>query len=941
MASAISLLSDSINSSLVAKNTGKSQVEGGNAETKNADPGMSIDDKMGMWQASFVLQDDNGPQIDTTPLPMEVEQTSFDDPVAEQIYDKYFELIWGHVSYAWLLGQMRNKLLLANGDNLISRIRAEVFRTLPRPSRVSIGYVPTYSAFFIVDWPLKAFLQSQLRRVGECELGHVLTISGTLCDAQALTCNEYMEQTWPSSGIHLVRLIQSLKSSEEISPPICERSDGARIEVKGYDESTVRVFVQGTTGMIAEVAEQLSWLGAALSVPSVSMKRSVFDNEFLLTRTPLVESQNNSLADVFSFRIRFETKAVGLAQVEGACWREMIRGCVLAQGFPIRRRDKANLGLEMSLKVMADLMGTRHVNEFAGHVFIKGYSALLIPTLQVNDVLVWHLARNRTNDHVSYLDHNVSQPHKVGVDRVASFRHVVGWCSNALNYAGAADGEYNIQRTRLPQAGQDCVLTNDSVSFGRLITSDHPHLLPAEWQTTHVGRIGYPDILRYLSQNFVLLWDTCDQRGWLVNGINALLHLLRASLSFDARDSVGLDFILRPTNLREPSQPHSAKAARQFLSDPSNLLEKISVVRAKLQTSLDHPDSDPNEYELLTDRMEQYYHVLEKALTYSKKLQTIPDGKSKFKAGCRLEGWDLVDLVTKNEPVIARTAELPHEVHGWLDLVRSIGVATVFGQGLGEIIRPSPQNCCEYWSILPKRKHYVAANVVDVKQIMELNGDPGAEPRLLAGSVLWHHPSTAFGNCGCEEPGGLNTRIVQQPCSTRRVCLCPTIDQSKFDLTDHENGAVVFGYNAAYGPLPVEELDAEFEDSGLGTSIVEITTNESDLTANSTFSQSPAHRGSISRQYSGGIFNGGNAILGDSVQINNYYTTPSGSPVQTKVSSTQLNSPPLARDASRGTKRGYFDNEMSVEGTINTTTLLPDQPDQSKRPARRQRRNSA
>ena len=33
-----------------------------------------------------------------------------------------------------------------------------------------------------------------------------------------------------------------------------------------------------------------------------------------------------------------------------------------------------------------------------------------------------------------------------------------------------------------------------------------------------------------------MLWDVDDQRGWLINGSSALLHLLRASLEFNKTD---------------------------------------------------------------------------------------------------------------------------------------------------------------------------------------------------------------------------------------------------------------------------------------------------------------------------------------------------------------------------------------------------------------------
>lgn len=50
-----------------------------------------------------------------------------------------------------------------------------------------------------------------------------ITLTGSLIDAQALPCIEYLRQTWPLSGEYILRLLQKLMDSGygELSQGVC------------------------------------------------------------------------------------------------------------------------------------------------------------------------------------------------------------------------------------------------------------------------------------------------------------------------------------------------------------------------------------------------------------------------------------------------------------------------------------------------------------------------------------------------------------------------------------------------------------------------------------------------------------------------------------------------------------------------------------------------
>ncbi len=52
------------------------------------------------------------------------------------------------------------------------------------------------------------------------DLGAVLTITGSAMDAQAVTCTQYMQQTWSSGGISTLRAVErALAKAKAISSP--------------------------------------------------------------------------------------------------------------------------------------------------------------------------------------------------------------------------------------------------------------------------------------------------------------------------------------------------------------------------------------------------------------------------------------------------------------------------------------------------------------------------------------------------------------------------------------------------------------------------------------------------------------------------------------------------------------------------------------------------
>lgn len=206
----------------------------------------------------------------------------------------------------------------------------------------------------------------------------------------------------------------------------------------------------GTQYSVAEIGEQLAWLGAALrsspyehgvaySMPLVSCRPACFvtTGGILIDNPPHLMSKTVSWVSV-PCKIGFivKEKEEDLEDANGQCWHNMFRNPVVVKGYPIQRKSKLNTGLEIPLNMMAGLARAQRANNFNGKLFIKGFSTMLIPTRHSGGLLFWHLLYNKDGNRISYLENTVPHAENVNASDLEKARHVVGWCSNVRNYAG-------------------------------------------------------------------------------------------------------------------------------------------------------------------------------------------------------------------------------------------------------------------------------------------------------------------------------------------------------------------------------------------------------------------------------------------------------------------------------------------------------------------------
>lgn len=181
----------------------------------------------------------------------------------------YRELILNSPSYQWLLSNLRRECMLAMSEaNAMDEIRDYILAVLPASPIISRRKPPeTFEVCLWLNWDPVAFCKEQVyTEAPEQAIERAITLTGTGSTAQALTCSQYMRQTWPLTGIQILQFVTAFASGEHETPTSGILPDGTTVLVCGGAHPGMWVKVCGTSDSIAEVGEQFAWMGGCSSL---------------------------------------------------------------------------------------------------------------------------------------------------------------------------------------------------------------------------------------------------------------------------------------------------------------------------------------------------------------------------------------------------------------------------------------------------------------------------------------------------------------------------------------------------------------------------------------------------------------------------------------------------------------------------------------------------
>ncbi|KAK5655735.1 hypothetical protein OQA88_5272 [Cercophora sp. LCS_1] len=703
--------------------------------------------------------------------------------VGARDFQQYRDCLASSFAYEWLLETLKRQVLLTSASpDIKGGIRWQILKSLPRSGGKVSRRAPSeaHSALFKVNWDPVSFIEEQKYSVSPgAAVAAAVTITGSVQDAQALASEQYVRQTWHSTSI--LRLIQDVlrrapgvQCSVNINLPVT-LADQATVQAH-LSGSTLWVTVHGPEPSIADVGEQLAWFGAALrSSPPDERYKGMWYCFPTVTLGPPVTIQLPSQPDTTVqggyFKIDFRFEMTQVSDLNGQCWHSMFRNPVIVRGYPIAKRHEKSTGLEMPLAAMAQLIRCKYLTVFDDMLFFKGFSSMLALNERKGDLLLWHFYYNPGGGRISYLEHTNQLLEDFTEHHLDTSRHIVGWCSKVKIYAGAVDGIYNVNKSRLPRTNPECVLDRFSISGGKHVAGGISFALGVRDTPEHVPRSDYVSKLEAISTKYVILWDEDTNRGWLVNGPTALLHLVRASLKHSETGKARQ--VYYPAETKDPETPYTADTAMTVLLLQENrdlplYVSKIEKSEEREGESKDAVLKAKTFHYRFEDRVEEIYANFEKLVDYQIKVENRSGYPIRLRSRKRLEGWEFRHLAMRRYPINPVVKTLPTVAKGWVDFTRDIHAITLFGRGFGDIFRPTePNTLCQTWSQVPPDKHYLAASVSDLVHIMDLDKDDMANPFFdilpMSESTVWHAPRDPFKPCPCHCAGAGHTKEHTNP----------------------------------------------------------------------------------------------------------------------------------------------------------------------------------
>jgi len=348
---------------------------------------------------------------------------------------------------------------------------------------------------------------------------------------------------------------------------------------------------------------------------------------------------------------------------------------------------------------------------------------------------------------------------------------------------------------------------------GQIVNGGCQFAIGKKDKPVHVTKQGYIAKLRWIDQRFVVMWDEEDKRGWLTKGTSALLHLLRASLEYSAKDRFSAEFLFDPKTFVEAAQRLRNDSAIEVLLNPANRkLRLYKLDEESFDDVMEKPDGTEEiitrtrrTYTTMEHRIVELFESLEKLIDHEAQGSASVKGvHMKPRLRSQLQGWDFHDVAISRDPLYLRVTTPPSSGRTWVDLVDSTRAVTLFGRGFGELIKPvwSTNRATQLtpWNTMPTGKGYLGACVADLKDMIENHGDKTSSPLTISRGVLWHNPSEhnifmlSLHSKSSPYPAGWAPVQELLPAAPNLRGLLLRIGGSgKVDVDSCQHGAVIFG----------------------------------------------------------------------------------------------------------------------------------------------------
>lgn len=334
---------------------------------------------------------------------------------------------------------------------------------------------------------------------------------------------------------------------------------------------------------------------------------------------------------------------------------------------------------------------------------------------------------------------------------------------NSERHIGSRNACYEIEETSLPRPHSGAVLEKLTIQGGKILTFGAQIAIGRKDQPFHMTSDSYVLKLLHLESKYVVLWDDADKRGWLVNAISVVLHLVRTRLSILQQGDFASVIMLDHNDLVDAGQRKHNSAVAVLLNEQNRrskvfvdsnravdeTSESAQITDTPNATSTQRTTRHETQYLLFQDFAEQFCDSLERLIVHQNHAAGQNGINMKQRLRHHLEGWDFMDIANGYD-AHARVATLNTLGWNWVDFVRSINAVILFGCRFGELLIPrTSHSSCLWWNTVPRGQYYLAVNVGDLQKMPQVRCRKRIHPPELIEGLAWHSPSPLLKVCAC------------------------------------------------------------------------------------------------------------------------------------------------------------------------------------------------
>ena len=403
-------------------------------------------------------------------------------------------------------------------------IEAQAAKTAPEPPPVTDETRPSLNPATHLDYKLISHIATlwESRNMStrymevQCDLiGYIrqeslsspenlFTVTGSDHHFNAATCSEYVSTAFPRlNGVRILRfcfdtvrcfLEEPYDDSYIGTPPSSVKGfyDGAfyrqwagsipavydgvfdrqwadsnsavHIRINRNKPNTMLLKISGYRAVTKMIAQLIAWM--------ICTFRTTPNRFDLITLSGAEVYQTSNPAIFMGLRLKDSWNN----DYSGMCWYALLKGALIAYGFPARNAvpetssgmtqltqelptaiEESNnepvqlRGVEMSFDCMISLAGTQYPLRFHNGYVFKGYHTLLVPVGVNKENVQWHLYSTYGAETIpKHLESVLSEhslgrrPFARGIDWtvIRSLRHFVGYSPEACLHLGTSDGDY-------------------------------------------------------------------------------------------------------------------------------------------------------------------------------------------------------------------------------------------------------------------------------------------------------------------------------------------------------------------------------------------------------------------------------------------------------------------------------------------------------------------